>query len=89
LLTARLEPANDWAVEGKVELKSLGRRRRGEEERMTRRRKEDGAEAHGLEITASYKGSHRWDYSSVVGDQPDPGTQLVFIVTDLCFLCMG
>ena len=42
-LTCKIKArASDWAVEGKVELKSLGEKEESKRERTERRRKEDG-----------------------------------------------
>lgn len=70
------------------------RRERGDlgaGERRSRRiwEREREAESTWLGDTASYKGPHRWEDGSVVGNLPNLGEQLVFIFFELCFPCQG
>ena len=65
------------------------RRRKWKRERMQRRRKKSGAEAHGLEKLQVLRGLIDVEDGSVVVDLPNLGTQHVFILIVLCFHCQG
>ena len=67
------------------------RRRSWREKELKRRRrwKESRAEAHGLEKPQVIRGLIDGEDGSVVVDLPNLGTQLVFILIELCFHCCG
>ena len=54
-----------------------------------RRWKENRSETHGLEKPQVIRDLIAGEYSSVVVDLPNVGTQHVFILIELCFHCTG
>jgi hypothetical protein len=54
-----------------------------------RKKKKSGAEAHGLENPQVIRGLIDVEDGIVVIDLPNPGAQPVFILTELCFPCLG
>ena len=78
-------------IKGKVEQKvGKRRRRKWKRERMQKRRKKKSrAEAHGLEKLQVLRGLIDVEDGSVAVDLPNLGTQLVFILIELCFHCRG
>ena len=80
-----------------MELKVWGRekkrreRREKERKRRTKRRRweESRAEAPGLEKPQAIRSLIHGEYGSVAIDLPNLGTQLVFILIELCFHCRG
>ena len=54
-----------------------------------RMKKKSREEAHGLEKPQVLRGLIDVDDGSVVVDLPNLGAQRVFILTDLCFHCLG
>jgi hypothetical protein len=84
-LTCKIKArASGWAVEGKVELKSLGEKW-GREERW----KENGGEVCDLEKPQVIRDPIDGEYSSVMVDLTNLGVQLVFIFIGLYFLRQG
>jgi hypothetical protein len=71
-----------------VELKVWERRRRGKKRGQWRKKKKSGAEAGGLEKPQVLRGLIDGEDGSVAVDLPNLGVQLVFILTELCFLCL-
>lgn len=67
-----------WGEGGEEEKKGQGRRRW----------KKNGAETHGLEKPQVIKNLMNGEYSSVVVELPNVGTQHVFILIELCFHCL-
>jgi hypothetical protein len=61
----------------------------GIKKRWRRRWKESGAEAHGPEKPQVKRDLIDGEDGSVVGDLPNLGLQLVFILIELCFPCLG
>jgi hypothetical protein len=77
-----------WEEEDRKEEGGRGKKREGG--RLKRRRwKENGAKARGLEKRQVLRDLIAGEYSSVVVDLPNLGTQLVFILIELCFPCTG
>ena len=74
-----------------MELKVLGEKEKGREDDggQRRKRKESRAEARGLEKLQVTRGLVDGEDGSVVVDLPNLGTQLVFILIELCFHCPG
>jgi hypothetical protein len=82
--------AGDWAEkEGKVELKVLGEKEREGEDDDGGGEEKSGAEAPGLEKPQVLRGLLYGKDGRVAVDLPNLGAQLVFILIESCFHCLG
>jgi hypothetical protein len=83
--------ADDWAEKGRWSWKLRERRRRHGRERGWQRRKwkESRAEAHGLENPQVLRGLIDGEDGSVGIDLANLGSQIIFILIELCFHCRG